>query len=138
MHTAPSAGRISPSKNPLKRRPRFTGRGPWPSSLPHGKPLALIRAEIECRDGSSFGGLLIRCFDGAKILGALAQDRYAPRSEPCSGGFLLCGPAHDQSFQNPLKRSERSSVYRRVCMILRWPRKCCSARGSKPSLANLN
>jgi hypothetical protein len=33
-----------------------------------------------------------------------------------------------QSFQNPSKRSERSSVYRTVCMMLRWPRKCCSAR----------
>src|SRR5262249_36355903 len=43
----------------------------------------------------------------------------------------------DQSFQNPSKRSERSSVYRTVCMMLRWPRKCCSARVSTPSLANL-
>jgi hypothetical protein len=42
-----------------------------------------------------------------------------------------------QSFQNPSNRSERSSVYRTVCMMLRWPRKCCSARVSTPSLANL-
>ena len=27
-----------------------------------------------------------------------------------------------QSFQNPSKRSERSSVYRTVCVMLRWPR----------------
>jgi Bacteriophage Sf6, terminase small subunit-like len=45
-----------------------------------------------------------------------------------------CAP---QSFQNPSNRSERSSVYRTVCMMLRWPRKCCSARVSTPSLANL-
>src|SRR5262245_17070001 len=46
--------------------------------------------------------------------------------------------APPQSFQNQLKRSERSSVYRTVCRMLRCARKCCSPRVSTPSLANLS
>ena len=52
----------------------------------------------------------------------------------------LLGPyaAGASILPEPIKnRSERSSVYRTVCMMLRWPRKCCSARVSTPSLANL-
>jgi len=56
--------------------------------------------------------------------------KKSPRAKKsqCKGRLCLSHRQADQSFQNPSKRSERSSVYRTVCMMLRWPRKCCSAR----------
>jgi hypothetical protein len=61
----------------------------------------------------------------------------APTSAALARGVGFVRHALPQSFQNPSNRSERSSVYRTVCIMLRWPRKCCSARVSTPSLASL-
>jgi hypothetical protein len=62
-------------------------------------------------------------------MGALGdgQRKRAPRhsaSANVGGARPFVRHALPQSFQNPSKRSERSSVYRTVCMMLRWPRKC--------------
>jgi hypothetical protein len=52
-------------------------------SLLHHEPLALLIVQLERRNGSSLGCLVVRRLDNAKVLGfgALSQDRDAPRAQ---------------------------------------------------------
>ena len=65
------------------------------------------------------------------IIGRHARQRRGDeRNVEAAGGLL-----RNQSFQKAWNRSERSSVYRTVCVMLRWPRKCCNARGDQPPVS---
>jgi hypothetical protein len=53
------------------------------------QPLALFDAQLELLDGRGLGGSLVRRFDHAKVVGAVAQDRDAPEAQLATRGRLL-------------------------------------------------
>ena len=62
--------------------------------LLHHEALALLIVQFELRNCLGLGCLLVRRLDNAKVLGlgALSQNRDAPRAQLGGGGFLLEGP----------------------------------------------
>jgi hypothetical protein len=71
----------------LSCRGRCSESHPPPSLIPqaHDQPPALLVAEIELRNGSGFGCLLVRRLDSPEILPALPNDRDAPASQLGAG-----------------------------------------------------
>jgi hypothetical protein len=66
------------------------------------------------------------------LIGLLGQPATALTVK---SGLLLGPSAH---LPEPIEAvGAELGISRTVCMMLRWPMKCCSARVSTPSLANL-
>jgi hypothetical protein len=57
--------------------------------LPHDQAPALLLIELKFRDGSSFGGFLVRCVRVPDVLGTRPQDRDVPSPELGGGGGFL-------------------------------------------------